>query len=77
MDRKGDLDAALSFVIGRVKEQATLSGERLNEEQRLLLNNLPSLPVRYLVPGPRSSAVCSERYSLQAALCARKSRVPQ
>jgi hypothetical protein len=42
MDRTVDLDAALSFAIGRVEEQATLSGEPLNGEQRLLLNNLPS-----------------------------------
>ena len=42
MDRTADLDAALSFVIGRVEQQATLSGEPLNEEQRLLLNYLPS-----------------------------------
>jgi hypothetical protein len=37
-----DLDAALNFVIGRVEEQATLSGKRLNEEHRFLLKNLPS-----------------------------------
>jgi|SRR5580704_10100115 hypothetical protein len=42
MDRTADLDAALSFVIARVEQQATLSGEPLNEEQRLLLNYLPS-----------------------------------
>jgi hypothetical protein len=42
MDRTVDLDTALNFAIGRVEEQATLSGEPLNKEQRLLLNNLPS-----------------------------------
>jgi hypothetical protein len=42
MDRTGDLDSALSFVIGRIAEQAKLSGEPLSDEQRLLLNHLPS-----------------------------------
>ncbi len=42
MDRRADLDSALSFVIGRIGEQALRSGEPLSEEQRRLLNNLPS-----------------------------------
>ena len=42
MDRTADLDSALSFVIGRIGEQAVLSGEPLSEEQRMLLNYLPS-----------------------------------
>src|SRR6266567_5398664 len=42
MDRTADLDSALSFVIRRIAEQAKLSGESLSEEQRLLLNYLPS-----------------------------------
>jgi hypothetical protein len=42
MDRTADLDSALSFVIGRIAEQAKLSGEPLSDEQRLLLNYLPS-----------------------------------
>src|SRR5712671_1346916 len=42
MDRTTDLDSALSFVIGRIAEQAKLSGEPLSDEQRLLLNYLPS-----------------------------------
>lgn len=42
MDRTADLDAAVSFVIGRVEEQATVSGEPLNDEQRLLLSNSAS-----------------------------------
>ena len=42
MDRTADLDSALSFVIGRIAEQAKLSGEPLSDEQRLLLNHLPS-----------------------------------
>ena len=42
MDRTADLDSALSFVIGRIAEQAKVSGEPLSDEQRLLLNYLPS-----------------------------------
>jgi hypothetical protein len=42
MDRTADLDSALSFVIGRITEQAQLSGQTLSEQQRLLLNYLPS-----------------------------------
>jgi hypothetical protein len=42
MDRTADLDSALRFVIGRIAEQAKLSGEPLSDEQRLLLNHLPS-----------------------------------
>lgn len=42
MDRTADLDAALSFVIGRIGEQAVLSGEPLSDEQNLLLKYLPS-----------------------------------
>src|SRR5437879_7108677 len=47
MDRTADLDSALSFVIGRIAEQAKLSGEPLNDEERLLLNYLPSSPTTY------------------------------
>jgi hypothetical protein len=42
MDRTADLDSALTFVTGRIAEQAKLSGEPLSEQQRLLLNYLPS-----------------------------------
>jgi hypothetical protein len=42
MDRTADLNSALSFVIGRIAEQAKLSGEPLSDEQSLLLNHLPS-----------------------------------
>src|ERR1022692_3658137 len=48
MDRAADLESALSFVIGRLAEQAKLSGEPLSDEQRLLLNYLPtSTPVNW------------------------------
>jgi len=57
MDRTADLDAALSFVIGRVEEQATLSGEPLNEEQRLLVNNLPSSRSVIWFPDPEPPLV--------------------
>jgi hypothetical protein len=40
MDR-ADLDTALGFVIGRIEEEATRSGEPLSGEQRFLLNHLP------------------------------------
>jgi|SRR5580658_4907485 hypothetical protein len=42
MDRTADLDSALSFVMGRIAEQANVAGEPLSNEQRLLLNHLPS-----------------------------------
>jgi hypothetical protein len=59
MDRTADLDAALSFVIGRIAEQAQVSGEPLSDEQRLLLNYLPSETpanwnLEYQVPVPRN-----------------------
>ncbi len=41
MDSTADLDAALQFVIRRVKEEATRSGEPLSEEQASLLEDLP------------------------------------
>lgn len=42
MARIADLESALNFVIGRIEEQAKLSGEPLSDDQRLLLNNLPT-----------------------------------
>jgi hypothetical protein len=44
MDRTSDLNIALKFVIGRIEEQATLSGIPLDEDERSLLNNLPRTP---------------------------------
>lgn len=51
MDRTTDLETALSFVIRRIEEQAKTSGRPLNEEERLLLKNLPpsNVKLRYLV----------------------------
>jgi hypothetical protein len=37
-----DLDTALSFVIGRIEEEATRSGEPLDDEERHLLRHLPT-----------------------------------
>jgi hypothetical protein len=50
MDRSADLDRALEFVIGRIEQEATRSGEPLGNEQRFLLNHLPNdsvLPQAY------------------------------
>ena len=45
MEQTADLRAALAFVIGRIEEQAMLSGEPLDEEERFLLNNLPTVSI--------------------------------
>ena len=50
MDRTADLEAAQRFVSGRIEQQSTLSGELLNDEQRLLLNYMPSSPVVFFDP---------------------------
>jgi|SRR5450432_453150 hypothetical protein len=50
MDRTADLDSALTFVMGRIANEAQLSGEPLSEQQRLLLNYLPSLTTTNLYP---------------------------
>ena len=42
MDRTADLESALRFVMSRIAEEANLSGEPLSDDQRLLLNYLPS-----------------------------------
>jgi hypothetical protein len=43
MDRTADLVAALEFVVGRIDEEAMRSGAPLTDEQRSLLNNLPTV----------------------------------
>src|SRR6267154_5283780 len=53
MDRTSDLDTALSFVIGRIGQQATLSGEPLSKEQHLLLKCLPSSTPAIEFPHPQ------------------------
>jgi hypothetical protein len=59
MDRTADLHSALSFVTSRIAQQAKVSGEPLSDEQRLLLNYLPSgTPAiwdpRFQMPVPRN-----------------------
>lgn len=57
MDKSGDLDAALSFVVSRITEQARISGEPLSNEQSLLLNYLPSTSIGWATedsPVPRN-----------------------
>jgi hypothetical protein len=46
MNRAGDLDAAIRFVIDRIEGEAMRSGEPLDEHERHLLNNLPKSPTR-------------------------------
>ena len=41
MNRTEDLGTALRFVIRRVEEEATRSGDPLSDEERFLLNHLP------------------------------------
>jgi hypothetical protein len=42
MDRATDFEVALTFVTRRIEEEAANSGEPFTDQQRLLLNNLPS-----------------------------------
>lgn len=72
MDRGADLRVALEFVIRRIEEQAMRSGEPLNHEQRLLLNDLPeSSPVPQIVVGdPESPAILVPRDMNYERLCA-------
>jgi hypothetical protein len=50
-DRTADLEAALSFVTRRIQEQARRAGQPLNEEERLLLKDLPSSEPGYVNSG--------------------------
>jgi hypothetical protein len=43
MEQTADFSAALAFVIDRIEQEAMRSGEPLNEEERFLLNNLPTV----------------------------------
>jgi len=69
MDRTADLDAALTFAVGRVEEQATLSGEPLNGEQRLMLKYLPSSPPAISFAGPELPLPVPRNINLER-LCA-------
>jgi hypothetical protein len=44
MKQTTDMETALSFVIGRIEEEAMLSGEPLTEDERNLLHDLPRTP---------------------------------
>ena len=46
MDQTTDLEAALRFVARRIEEEAKASGRPLNDEQHLLLKNLPDSNVK-------------------------------
>ena len=74
MDRAADLDSARNFVIGRIAEQAKRSGEPLSDEQRLLLNFLPSAALASW--DPEIPLLVPEKYQSRASLCARKGRIP-
>lgn len=63
MDRTADLDSALSFVIGRIAEQAKLSGGPLSDEERLLLNYLPSSPTTH--PDPEMPVLVPRNVNLE------------
>lgn len=52
MDPTTDLELALRFVVHRVEEQAKASGQPLNEEEYLLLKNLPSSNVNFPIWAP-------------------------
>jgi hypothetical protein len=43
MEPTADLSAALAFVIDRIEQEAIRSGEPLNEDERFLLVNLPTV----------------------------------
>jgi hypothetical protein len=72
MDPTADLDKALGFVIRRIEEEATRSGELLSDEQGFLLNHLPkysALPQNYGAD-PESPVVLVPRDTAFERLCA-------
>jgi hypothetical protein len=72
MDRRAILVHALAFVTARIETEAVRVGEPLTDEQRYLLNNLPTAPaptpvyqrLRSRVSGSNS---CSEGLGLRKA----------
>ena len=73
MNRPTDLDAALTFVIKRIEEEATQSGEPLSEEQSFLLKDLPTTPslLQSGVGGPEDpNVVIAPRDIAYERLCA-------
>ena len=72
MNPKADLDKSLAFVIGRIEEEATRSGEPLSDEERFLLNDLPTYSVVPMGNGsdPESLTVLVPRDTVFERLCA-------
>jgi hypothetical protein len=72
MDPTADLGRSLAFVIGRIEEEATRSGEPLSDEERSLLNDLPTDSVVPMRNGsdPESLTVPVPRDTVFERLCA-------
>jgi hypothetical protein len=72
MDPTADLDKSLAFVIGRIEAEATESGEPLSDEERSLLNDLPTDSVVPMTSGsdPESLTVPVPRDRAFERLCA-------
>jgi hypothetical protein len=71
MNPTADLDKSLAFVIGRIEEAATRSGEPLSDDQRFLLNHLPkssTLPI-WNGPDPEGLVVLIPRDAAFERLC--------
>jgi hypothetical protein len=71
MNPTADLATSFAFVIGRIEEEATRSGEPLSEDQRFLLNHLPNnsaLPI-WNGADPESPAVLIPRDAAFERLC--------
>jgi hypothetical protein len=54
MHSSTDLIAALNFVTQRIEAEAKLQGEPLNDDERVLLHNLPTESLIDVSPGPDS-----------------------
>lgn len=72
MDSTVDLDKSLAFVIGRIEDEATRSGEPLSDEERSLLNDLPTDSVVPMWSGsdPESLTIPVPRDGVFERLCA-------
>jgi hypothetical protein len=71
MNPTADLDRSLAFVVGRIEEEATRSGEPPSDNQRFLLNHLPNnsaLPI-WNGADPESPAVPIPRDAAFERLC--------
>ena len=72
LNPKADLEASLAFVIGRIEEEARRSGEPPSDEERSLLNDLPTHSVVPMGNGsdPESPTVPVPRDTVFERLCA-------